>query len=92
MKNNTNTSRHTPGPWMIGKSERVIAGVIEIEQHHSIGLTYEERIANARLIAAAPELLEALHNLYYMTLNHPAIYSGATEITKAGVILKKLEA
>jgi hypothetical protein len=67
-------SKHTPGPWMVTngidiwpddgdmRGLRHIAmchplhGYPELEDH----LEWDERIANARLIAAAPELLEAL--------------------------------
>jgi hypothetical protein len=54
-------SKHTPGPWDIAKGktycairtdERVIADMRLVGLHHNE--------ANARLIAAAPELLDAL--------------------------------
>ena len=64
---------HTPGPWEIGNPERgdhrfyvycdnalgtaVAATVFE---HDMTGWPEATRLANARLIAAAPELLEAL--------------------------------
>lgn len=53
-------NKHTPGPWTVTKETRVQAGDIIFRQEHSVGKTYEELDANARLIAAAPELLEAL--------------------------------
>lgn len=53
-------NKHTPGPWTVTKETRVQAGDITFRQEHSIGKTYEELDANARLIAAAPELLEVL--------------------------------
>ena len=67
------TTKHTPGPWEI---ERYSDGLIQIvgdlkvisddEEHFTtvveqISATNEE--ANARLIAAAPDLLEALKDL-----------------------------
>lgn len=58
-------SRHTPAPWKIvaagsiqgpdGKSVCAIAGTIKRSR--------DEKAANARLIAAAPELLAALARL-----------------------------
>jgi hypothetical protein len=59
---------HTPGPWHVG-------GVKLKNNGHGIGngraaiaralvtgcVTYEKSYANARLIAAAPEMLQALH-------------------------------
>lgn len=61
------TATHTPGPWAHGpafaNSQHVI--LANAPDGFSFNLafltgTYEERAANARLIAAAPELLNAL--------------------------------
>lgn len=64
--------KHTPGPWEI---ERYSDGLIQIVGDVRIVSDDEENVttvveavargdeANARLIAAAPELLEALQNL-----------------------------
>ena len=60
-------SKHTPGPWRIegGRlSEKEIAGA---NGHNVIDLKYpatEVSMADAALIAAAPELLEALRVAY----------------------------
>ena len=63
---------HTPGPWTIEKSTRtdhhIIAGRrwIATASNHDFHPTQEENertIANARLIAAAPDLLAALEAL-----------------------------
>lgn len=62
-------SAHTPGPWMFLAS--VVPGQFVICNEHGprvdVALTYgfehTPREANARLIAAAPELLEALQAL-----------------------------
>jgi len=58
---------HTPGPWSIDKEERWVihepegkSGTLVVPE---IYLDDDEAIANARLIAAAPELLEALECL-----------------------------
>ena len=60
-------SKHTPGPWNVeyldGNGQAVVkASFIEIATcwHHSVTSIEKEMHANARLIAAAPELLEAL--------------------------------
>lgn len=56
---------HTPGPWHINKIGRGY-GVFTQDTHQVagiIGLTSERDEANARLIAAAPELLEAAKKL-----------------------------
>lgn len=67
-------SEHTPGPWRINRSERMLSqwgvgkdlyvGMVVADTPvaaitHS-GLHFDEAQCNARLIAAAPELLEAL--------------------------------
>ena len=62
--------KHTPGIWQINNEEGNI-GAIEIQSKDDLnatlvlvyGRTKELRESNARLIAAAPELLEALESL-----------------------------
>ncbi|MCE1001859.1 hypothetical protein [Pseudomonas sp. NMI1173_11] len=68
-------SKHTPGPWRVGRhSSEVIAdmpadppfrGMTDDCVKHYGGYLVAESCAadDARLIAAAPELLEALENL-----------------------------
>ena len=71
-------SKWTPGPWNIGSSDLPASRLsIHCKGHkdscHStvalmvsrgvIGISHDEEFANARLIAAAPELLEALKAL-----------------------------
>lgn len=67
-----NKSKHTPGPWAVHREEKtgnvpyvvapdlltMIADVNTVERH--ILHAPEDAEANARLIAVAPELLEAL--------------------------------
>jgi hypothetical protein len=67
-------TQHTPGPWKYGpdnrKIMRVFSGSREIVRalstHGNRRLNCVERAANARLIAAAPELLAALRPLAHM--------------------------
>ena len=57
-------SRHTPGPWMVVSDGNVISeqqGIVE-RIAVSIFCSKERREANARLIAAAPQMLEALED------------------------------
>lgn len=66
------SAKHTPGPWTVGdkngyRANSVLAGdnavadVYGLPLHQHIGKFTEcEGLANARLIAAAPDLLEAL--------------------------------
>ena len=59
-----NKTQHTPGPWRMGKRayDRAIYGQQGAEVASMLDLfhTPAESLANARLIAAAPDLLEAL--------------------------------
>lgn len=54
-------SEHTPGPWSV--SGLVRPAVVIGDEVIRLGAGTEEWKANARLIAAAPELLEALQNV-----------------------------
>ena len=70
-------AKHTPGPWNIGSSDLPVSRMsIHCKGHkescHStvalmvsrmtIGISHDEEFANARLIAAAPDLLKALED------------------------------
>lgn len=54
------SAQHTPGPWEVAKGcdQYVAAGGFWVAS--TMGVRGEEGAANARLIAAAPDLLEAL--------------------------------
>jgi len=68
---------HTPGPWTIDPNEDYPLAVIRVDEDNDgigvceIGTEYQptradatpEQFANARLIAAAPEMLEALERV-----------------------------
>lgn len=86
------TSKHTPGPWrqsltddtrIIDSSGCEVASVAGDYQHD-----YARMEANARLIAAAPELLEALAGMvdsYELEASpiNPALISARAAIAKA---------
>ena len=57
-------TKHTPGPWENSPSCHVYAGEGELiaDAGDSLTLGVSEMEANARLIAAAPELLDALNH------------------------------
>jgi hypothetical protein len=55
-------ARHTPGPWKVnGKADAVFAGKVMIADVYSA--SQEAAKHDARLIAAAPQLVEALRGL-----------------------------
>lgn len=70
------TARHTPGPWVIGDENNACCDVLLGTDHnltcsmdrrdnntYDEVISREEMLANAKLIAAAPDLLEALQAL-----------------------------
>ena len=59
-------SKHTPGPWRVVKHDKLV--VVDDERmtimcNFPYSLSVEQNMADARLIAAAPELLEALQSI-----------------------------
>ena len=69
------SNKHTPGPWfaedLIEGTDQEFIGVSSdnvnnIADVWAIDTTQEQCQANARLIAAAPELLEALRSAHHM--------------------------
>jgi len=88
---------HTPGPWTIlPNTPHFVRAMHPAEGMQPVATVYHfdgELSANARLIASAPELLEALERIstaYDETLRHPiaapllqAIYAARAAIAKA---------
>ena len=71
-------SAHTPGPWVVGNQTPLNFGVQRGHGMEHLGFVYgpsfpehsevgRRSLANARLIAAAPELLDALQALVSAT-------------------------
>jgi hypothetical protein len=74
-----NTTKHTPGPWHIGMKPGPIIYGPSGEQVACLlpaMLDNQENKANARLIAAAPALLEALKALHIVGLGSMADTEG----------------
>ena len=68
-------SKHTPGPWMADSHYPSVSAPtapnLSLCNDHAIPMS--ERLANARLIAAAPDLLEALRwTARALDHDHPA--------------------
>ena len=56
------TNQHTPGPWTAHNGFVLEHGEVLASCIAGRGRTWEENQTNAALIAAAPEMLEALEN------------------------------
>lgn len=92
MKTNTKTqATHTPGPWKHGKSAGGKWGVWVTENWYGVLDNTAPGIdakANARLIAAAPDLLKDLEDLVstlgtHLPYEHPALVNARATIAKA---------
>lgn len=67
------TTKHTPGPWVVGPTDDTVVThlgadgtryeIAQIDGDYNQPETWPEMEANARLIAAAPDLLEALKRI-----------------------------
>lgn len=72
-----NQHRHTPGPWELDRQSVIGGEVFRVHKSetrfvatiNAIGNAYSENLANAQLIAAAPELLEALKETFQTLTN-----------------------
>ena len=86
-------AQHTPGPWSIyfnSQDDLVIRKMFpDGQESHSIARCHSGA-ANARLIAAAPELLEALQRLSAQCtrLRLPGLTESCAERTARAVIAK----
>jgi len=70
-------TKHTPGPWSVDYLDHNGQRVVRAEHievctcwHHSVGSIEKEMEANARLIAEAPAMLDALWQ-YRDDMRHP---------------------
>lgn len=91
MSQNATVSQHTPGPW------RIAFGGMPQDDYAVIGSPHSDRavcnleprdynLANARLIVAAPSLLESLVNLlaaYRDSINGPEVDAARAAIAAA---------
>ena len=59
-------TKHTPGPWKMDKDERVGGWAILQKETNPNSICMVRDEVNAQLIAAAPELLEALKELQFV--------------------------
>lgn len=91
-------SKHTPGPWVVDgdviRGDQQRNGSISVASMLDVSYPYgrragESKHANAHLIAAAPELLEALELLLSYTLTCEAMLNskpaGQIDIARAAI-------
>ena len=97
-------SQHTPGPWVISarnnpagadisgrQGHHFICDILYSEGNHPIDIEYnDQQTANARLIAAAPDLLEALRFILAYPENDLHEYS--VKIARAAIAKARGEA
>lgn len=83
-------SKHTPGPWNIDKDDsgNGVSANVNGSRYWITGVIQEpgkefSDEANARLIAAAPDLLEALQNIVESGLSTSRISAARAAIAKA---------
>lgn len=76
-------TKHTPGPWTVVTSDEDIV----IEPNIAVMVNLNDNLhENARLIAAAPELLEALHDvLVCLEQNEEDPDSAAVRIVRVAI-------
>lgn len=80
-------TKHSPKPWRFTRTSR---GTLQIRDCHDKCVAmfdwHKDRTADARLVASAPDLLEALQKmLTYWNQGsfHPAVEQACTAIAKA---------
>jgi hypothetical protein len=98
MTNNLTSSDHTPGPWIVDNSDigdKTLLAEIRTNKDangyccyiaHVYGISTPNRLkANACLIAAAPELLEACKAAFIQTTDHELSEILSDAIAKASL-------
>ncbi len=84
----TNETKHTPGPWTIlpGEQGRLPRYIISADRLPPLKMICELGTkANARLIAAAPELLEALTHVLPLAEQAPGGGGYAIDTARAAI-------
>jgi hypothetical protein len=63
-------TKHTKGEWFVSNEDQIVSMPSQCKIANRIsGWNYEEAKANAKLIASAPELLEALITMYDLAIH-----------------------
>ena len=81
------SAKHTPGPWVVKADEEIVYGTSHEGEHIVVVYELNTNEADARLIAAAPDLLEALQrcvdHLEYTELGRQAFTAAKAAIDRA---------
>ena len=94
------SDKWTKGPWRVNKYGSVGAGeygtqpiITTVEPFYGPDKKYGDHVANARLIAAAPDMLEALTALLMRLDDNPELSEliGRVEIERARAAIAKAE-
>jgi len=100
-------SRHTPGPWTIeDREDRLLiwsdgrhdyiaslpADIDGLDSEEVAANVRKEQEANARLIAAAPDLLAALERIIGACAEEDSLESGSLHLSSGNAILKQARA
>lgn len=95
MPGKMSRSRYTPGPWKLGKRVGTIEGSFDtrtwgVEQNGGeVALAYS--LENAILIAAAPEIFDALKELVGEVVEHNREGRSCVSVTRATAAIAKAE-
>ena len=94
--------KHTPGPWVLNgyqveRREGIARTIATVAPRRQLGADYaapdaNTAMANARLIAAAPELLELCERLLGVVINHAhpsALWAADSLLDQARETIKK---
>jgi hypothetical protein len=87
-----NNTLHTPAPWQVSPLGNVMKNSLKIANIEQMPSNDEnERMANARLIAAAPDLLSTLEFLLadYIAINGEKLTGSSVPADKAREALRK---
>jgi len=77
------SAQHTPGPWIVDAAAEVVYGTSDEGEHIVVVYELNTNEADARLIAAAPDLLEALIALHAVAVVSDEQYSAVTNAAAA---------
>ena len=88
-------TKHTPGPWYTRKNDASITallrnGTASTVAHVDFSKSRDEWVANARLIAAAPDMLAALEMVESLLIGVAMTdYPVITELEKVTAVISK---